>query len=131
MNRDRDAEAITRRCKPWLAGNILLSMVALATTLRFSRGELPMMTTFSVWVGFSLSMYMLYAACARGNQQGAWLIVLFAPLVIALFAVQVESFGRVLMKPMPMSIPESQEPSVDSDKLQEGLERNPKVNLQQ
>jgi len=89
--RDRDAEAITRRCQPYQVGSTLIFLMMFAVTLQlaFRPGGMQFGGLVSLYVSSLLTTYMLFSLCARNSYTAAWVTVVFSPLVIAMFALQV------------------------------------------
>lgn len=92
--RDRDAEAVSRRCQPLRVGTMLILLMAIATTVYVASS--PRMSGSSVlslgtlYLSSALTLSMLYSLCERNSQNAAWLTVLLAPVVIALFSSQID-----------------------------------------
>jgi ABC-type Fe3+-siderophore transport system permease subunit len=121
QERNRDEEAVYRRCRPLMFGVVLntLFVIGMARQMRADEFAAPL----SLWIGAALATYMLYSLCARGYYGGAWLTVLMAPVVIFIFASQISEFMLAMGKPGPVRV---KVPSA----VQSGLEQNPKLNLQ-
>jgi len=86
--RNRDTEAVQRRCQPLIVGVVLIMLLAIGTALNMESTSI--LAPIALWVGASLAMYMLYGLCSRGNHTAAWITALFSPVVVSLFAVQVQ-----------------------------------------
>lgn len=92
--RDRDSEALKRRCFPLKLGMALILLVNLAMSFQIvSNPQNLAVQLVGLAVMYLASLFtlgMLYSFCERNNQTAAWVTVVFSPLVIAMFAYQIE-----------------------------------------
>ena len=100
--RDRDMEAMMRRCKPLKVGFTLILLMNMAVTFQLSLrpARSPAMQLFvlaSLYVASILTVMMMFSMCETGSQNAAWLTVLLSPLVIGLFAMQIETILLLML----------------------------------
>ncbi len=82
-----------QKCDPFVIGVILNVLIAIGMTLTLKKDAWSV--PIALWIGTALSVYMLHSLCAAGNQTAAWLTVLFSPVVIVLFATQMQIIIRM------------------------------------
>lgn len=98
MPRNRDCEAVQRRCQPLLLGIALMYLSVLGAVYGAYRSGmvLSLVSFSSLLVGAMLGTFMLYSLCADGKKTAAWMTALFAPVIVALFGLQVETLLSLL-----------------------------------
>lgn len=92
--RNRDCEAMSRNCRPMQIGAMLIIMSLVASLYTVAPESLA--AHISLAIGAVLAWTMLYSFCTSGNRTGAWLIAMLAPVVVAAFASQIETFLSVV-----------------------------------
>lgn len=93
--RDRDMEAVKRRCMPGLVGSVLILAMNMAVMVKMMLDDYPVCSTrlgsvLTMAIASSLTLVMLGSMCARGNHTAAWTVVVLAPLIISMFTVQLD-----------------------------------------
>jgi hypothetical protein len=96
--RSRDCEAMSRNCRPMQIGALLIIMALVGSLYSLSASKHSVAVYISLTIGAMLAWTMLYSFCTSGNRTGAWMIALFAPLVVAAFASQIEAFLGVVLR---------------------------------
>lgn len=96
--RSRDCEAMSRNCRPMQIGALLIIMALVGSLYSLSEAKHSLAAYISLTIGAMLAWTMLYSFCTSGNRTGAWAIALFAPLVVAAFASQIDTFLAVVLR---------------------------------
>lgn len=103
--RDRDFEAVKRRCQPLQVGYALILLMNLAVTFNMLTipSEYPQVKLVSLailYISSMLAVFMMFSLCARGSHTAAWVSVLLSPLVIGLFSLQLEAIIGYFLMPL-------------------------------
>jgi len=80
-----------------MLGVVLIYMSVIVTMSRMSSRTLMSSAPVSLLAGAIIATYMLFSFCAGGNSVGAFIIAMFAPVVVGVFAMQVDSFTNAVL----------------------------------
>ena len=86
-------QAMREKCRPLLVGFVLIALFVVGSAVKMDQNELA--APIALWVGSALSVYMLFSLCERQYYGGAWLTALFSPVVVVLFASQIQLITRL------------------------------------
>jgi len=86
-----EMEAMMERCRPLKVGFILILGMMLTMTLVGLGNETSLVGLITMYAAAALTLLMMFSFCENGNLTAAWMSATISPVLIALFAFQIQA----------------------------------------